>query len=266
MPERDTPLNVDEMPVMQADKRTESSATEAYAVKDDGIKTIKAARSLSAIWPAIAVLILCIIGLSVWNNALVERGRQQQDDLLDSLQRISKLENSLSSTGESMTQSSVVMQIRLKEIEKSTMELTNQMDKLWASAWRRNQTQIAAHGKQIEVLDAYLKEQSKQLGNLDTQFTAEQKAVSKLKVENASLAKNIKVFTAKEKELGVLKKQLLVQIAASKTLKTQVQDNTQWQKSNNAFRLQTNKNLARLEKKIANKNVPPSVSSSVDAK
>ena len=266
MPERDTPLDIDEMPAMQADKREESdsggaklkskSRDNSSSGADSKIKTIKAPRSLSAIWPAIAILILCIVGLSVWNNALVEKSRQQQDDLLDAIQRISSLENSLSSTDDSMTQSSVVMQIRLKAIEKNTQELTTQMDKLWASAWRRNQTEIAAHGKQISALEKSRKEQQEKLADIDSQFTAEQKVLRKVKAENASLAKNIKVITAKEKELAALKNKVLAQMEASKKLSVQVQENTQWQKSNNAFRQQTNKNFARLEQEIAQKHKP----------
>ncbi|NRB38793.1 MAG: hypothetical protein HRU20_10050 [Pseudomonadales bacterium] len=262
MPERDTPLNMDKMPAMQADKRVESAAdldvNSAAGVTKDTIKTIKAPRSLSAIWPAVAILVLCIIGLSLWNNALVQESRKQQDDILDALQRISRLENSLSSTDESMTQSSVVMQIRLKKIEKDTKELTTQMDKLWASAWRRNQTEIAAHSSQINALGKAQKTQKLTLADLDTQFTQQQKNISQLKAENTSIAKNIKVFSAKEKELAKLKPQLLAQIKASKNLKQQVQENTQWQKSNNAFRQQTNKNFARLEKDIAEKHKPVS--------
>ena len=257
MPERDTPLDIDELPIMQADKRTDDSiegAQDSEITENKGaVKTIKAPRSISAIWPAIAVLILCIVGLSVWNSALVEKSRQQQDDLLDAFQRLSLLEESVSSTGESMTQSSVVMQIRLKEIEKNTQELTTQMDKLWASAWRRNQTEIAAHGKQIEALEKQRQEQASQLESLTSEFTAEQKTIRQLKAENTLLAKNIKVFTAKEKEWLDLKKQLIAQAAANKALKAQVEENIQWQKSNNAFRQQTNKNFARIEKEMAAK-------------
>ena len=247
MPERDAPLNADEMPSLQAESR--SVKTEADSLQSSRADLTNK-RFLSAIWPAIAVLILCIVGLSIWNNALVETSRQQQDLIQDAQQRLSLLEKQLSSSDESMTQSSVVMQVRLKDIETRTEELWTQMDKLWAAAWRRNQTEIADHGKRLDAFDESMIKQNKTLIALDMQLTKEQKSLSRLKAENVKLAKNIKVFTAKEKELLALKTQINDQLQGNKLLQKKIDDNQQWQQSNNAFRLQTNKTLARLEKQI----------------
>ncbi|WP_158967651.1 hypothetical protein [Paraglaciecola sp. L3A3] len=56
--------------------------------------------------------------------------------------RISELENRLSATGEEMDQSTVALGVQVKELSAKTKELWDQMDKLWASAWRRNQADI----------------------------------------------------------------------------------------------------------------------------
>ncbi len=247
MPERDAPLSADEMPNLQTESRRLQHESEALP---SSRATLKNSRFLSAVWPAIAVLILCIIGLSIWNNALVETSRQQQDFIQDFQQRLGSLEKQLSSSDENMTQSSVVMQVRLKDIEKRTEELWAQMDKLWAAAWRRNQTEIADHGKRLDAFDKTMVEQNETISALDAQLTKEQKALSRLKSENVKLAKNIKVFTAKEKELLSLKAQIIEQLEGNKALQKKVDENQQWQQSNNAFRLQTNKTLARLENQI----------------
>lgn len=260
MPERDAPIDIDELPNIQAENRQKDASVDNYdqaglSMKADGASTSarvvkRQARTLSAMWPAIAVLILCIIGLSIWNKDLVERQHQQQDSLFDAKERIVALESKLSSTDESMTQSSVVMQIRLKDIEKRSAELWTQMDKLWASAWRRNQTEISDHTKQLSVMDKSFAANENKVEKINDNLTSALKAISDLKAESADLAKNIKVFTAKTKEIATLKAQLQDQIEKNRVLQKSVDDNSQWQKSNNAFRIQTNKTLERLELQI----------------
>ncbi|MFC3093489.1 hypothetical protein DRW07_04625 [Alteromonas sediminis] len=57
--------------------------------------------------------------------------------------RIADLERRLSATGEEMGESTVALQVKVTELSEKTTELWDQMDKLWASAWRRNQKEIA---------------------------------------------------------------------------------------------------------------------------
>lgn len=61
----------------------------------------------------------------------------QQADL-----RIADLENRLSATGEEMGNSTVALQVKVNELSNRAEALWEQMDKLWASAWRRNQKDI----------------------------------------------------------------------------------------------------------------------------
>ena len=62
--------------------------------------------------------------------------------LLQSEERIQQLENQLSATGEEMGESTVALKVKLEAITKKSEELWSEMDKLWASAWRRNQSEI----------------------------------------------------------------------------------------------------------------------------
>ncbi|MCW8108210.1 hypothetical protein OPS25_06855 [Alteromonas ponticola] len=57
--------------------------------------------------------------------------------------RIVELENKLSATGEEIGESTVALQVKVTDLSKKTNDLWEQMDKLWASAWRRNQKEIA---------------------------------------------------------------------------------------------------------------------------
>lgn len=66
----------------------------------------------------------------------------QKSLLVESEVRIKALENRLSATGEEMGNSTVALQVKVGELSATAKELWEQMDKLWASAWRRNQQEI----------------------------------------------------------------------------------------------------------------------------
>jgi len=59
-----------------------------------------------------------------------------------SAQRIQQLENQLSATGEEMGESTIALKLKLEAIGEKTELLLSEMDKLWASAWRKNQKEI----------------------------------------------------------------------------------------------------------------------------
>ena len=64
--------------------------------------------------------------------------------------RIQELENKLSATGEEMGESTVALQVKVTELSNRAEELWDQMDKLWASAWRRNQKEITELGEKLD--------------------------------------------------------------------------------------------------------------------
>lgn len=71
--------------------------------------------------------------------------------------RIQELENKLSATGEEMGESTVALQVKVTELSNRAEELWDQMDKLWASAWRRNQKEITELGEKLDDQVASLK-------------------------------------------------------------------------------------------------------------
>lgn len=66
----------------------------------------------------------------------------QENLLAENEVRIKALEDKLSATGEEMGNSTVALQVKITELSATAKELWEQMDKLWASAWRRNQQEI----------------------------------------------------------------------------------------------------------------------------
>lgn len=76
--------------------------------------------------------------------------------------RIVELENQLSVTGEEMGESTGAMKVRLEKLTIRTEELWGQMDKLWASAWRKNQADIATLNSKVVVQTGKVTKQVKE--------------------------------------------------------------------------------------------------------
>ena len=85
------------------------------------------------------LIYLLIAGAAYW----VYQQHIKTNAIIDSAeQRIASLEHQLSATGEEMGESAVEMKVRLETLGKTSDKLWEEMDKLWASAWRKNQSQI----------------------------------------------------------------------------------------------------------------------------
>lgn len=107
---------------------------------------------------------------------------QQQSQLAfdSATARILELENRLSATGEEMGNSTVALQVKVTELANRSEELWQQMDKLWASAWRRNQSEIKDLTKVVEDnrtqaqsnVNSVTASINKGLGNTEKKFDA----------------------------------------------------------------------------------------------
>lgn len=132
------------------------------------------------------------------------QGQQQIMALSAAEQRITDLENRLSATGEEMGNSTVALQVKVTELSNRADALWEQMDKLWASAWRRNQ-------KDIQDLEALVNKQAskdksargkldKSIKQVDKKFDALQNDFSA--TQNEILAVNLELEGIKQGLLG----------------------------------------------------------------
>jgi chromosome segregation ATPase len=98
---------------------------------------------------------------------------QQQIQLNKALnnsdQRIQQLENQLSATGEEMGESTIALKAKLEAVSAKTELLLTEMDKLWASAWRKNQKEIKELSSQSKKIAT---QQSKNTNAVKAQGTA----------------------------------------------------------------------------------------------
>lgn len=89
-------------------------------------------------------------------------------------QRLLSLENRLSATGEEMGNSTVALQVKVSELSEKSEELWDQMDKLWASAWRRNQTEIKSLSEEAKQSQ---RELTGLINTLKTQVSSNQSSI-----------------------------------------------------------------------------------------
>lgn len=254
MVERDKPLDINDLPSIQAEKREAVSSQQAKTEQKPLKVKIKTEKnpSLSPLLFIVTVLVLCA-GLVTLGYLL----QQQQKTLGAAEARIAALEGRLSSTDESLSQSSVAMQVRLQELKQRTDELWEQMDKLWASAWRRNQTELAEQGakidsslKTIKTLKQHMSQQEQLTASL--QKDTQQQAASLQKVSSSvdGLKTAQKALEQQQKSTTDLQKQLNTLQAQQEKMKSQIDDTKGWIESNHAFRQQTNQSLSRIEQQL----------------
>ncbi|WP_394224761.1 hypothetical protein [Pseudoalteromonas spongiae] len=141
---------------------------------------------------------ISIIALAAGGYTLYQQNLATQVQLAASNQRIAELESALSATGEEMGESAGAIKAKVSALSKRTDELWTQMDKLWASAWRRNQSEI------------------KQLKDQASDITKNQKTAQ------ANVSSELKTLSQNHTELTLKLSVLEEQQQATKALKNQL--------------------------------------------
>lgn len=114
---------------------------------------------------------------------------QQQQAVAEQAEtRIAQLEKKLSATGEEIGESTVALQVKVTELSNKTQELWEQMDKLWASAWRRNQKEIADLGDRVTNVQSGLEKNIQSVSG-DVKSTSAE--IAKVRNQLANLADEI---------------------------------------------------------------------------
>lgn len=157
--------------------------------------------------------------------------------------RIADLEDRLSDTDEGLSQNTAAMAVKIKE-------LYSEVDKLWASAWRRNKAAIeelqktgAGEARKVAAVE-------KSLASTKTTLTAATNDIAKLKNVAADLERlmaNARSNQAQVEKVADNLNRINVDLAK---LSKRVQDNEDWVNSINAFRGQVNRTLSELQSSV----------------
>ena len=189
--------NNDDFPTIRLDeedrrdyqkKRQPSTSTTATATSTASPVTPKASTNTSGngIWIILVALIaIAACGGCYYLYTLLE---QQKSLAAEADKRIVQLENKLSATGEEIGESTVALQVKVTELSNKTNELWEQMDKLWASAWRRNQKEIADLGDRVSSVQNTLQTN---INNVSSNVKAQNGEIGSVKNQLASLSDEI---------------------------------------------------------------------------
>jgi len=156
---------LDDMPKIRLEKddlesfhRTRAQSTNKSSKKGN-VPDEPTSKTNSPSWFAILFLLIIVVAVAVFWSV------EQSKVLQQTQSRITELESRLSTTGEDMDQSAAALQVKVSKLSTKTEDLWAQMDKLWASAWRRNQTEIGALNKTVMALKASSEKSSRSLSS-----------------------------------------------------------------------------------------------------
>lgn len=206
-------------------------------------------------------LILAGFGFSYW---LYQEQTKLVSNLSSAQARILDLEQQLSATGEEMGESTVAIQAKVKQLDAKSKELWDQMDKLWASAWRRNQSEIKGLTGKIDGLSSSDKELDKQLRDLNTEISTSmtnldllQEQINKHGEDIAKVstdANTVKQTASSQgKKVTELTRKLATAEKVNNALLKRINDLEKWQKTQVA--LKSN----RIKKEPPKKALPPPI-------
>ena len=235
----------DEMPSMVLDKddldsyrRTRGTTTtkESTSSKKPTPPPERKVKNSGPSWVALIFIIL-LLGAGIGYTAYTIE--QQKLVIVEAQKRIGDLENRLSATGEEMDQSAVALQVKVGELSAKTQDLWEQMDKLWASAWRRNQSEIkdlevslksqkSALEQSIRAVKGETDVNATTVGLLQEQLDSTNKTTNRLsqlvnKVEQTGIDS--------EQQLASLREKLMSTALASNGLTGRLVELVKWRKS-----------------------------------
>ncbi len=168
-----------------------------------------------------------------WAWRLEERLTQTGFELERYEERIGELEARLSDTDEGLSQNTAAMAVKIKE-------LYSEVDKLWASAWRRNKARL-------DEIEGTNSNQGESLAALKKDVAAANSDLARLKGVAGDLERlmaNAKANQAQVERVADTLNRLDLEMSR---LAKRVEANEGWVESINAFRRQVNASISQLE-------------------
>jgi len=168
-----------------------------------------------------------------WAWQLEERLTQTGFQLERYEERIGQLEARLSDTDEGLSQNTAAMAVKIKE-------LYSEVDKLWASAWRRNKARL-------DEIEGTNNNQGESIAALKKDVAAANNDLARLKGVAGDLERlmaNAKANQAQVERVADTLNRLDLEMSR---LAKRVEANEGWVESINAFRRQVNASISQLE-------------------
>lgn len=243
VPDRDDAVSYQRKP--QAGK---AKAERARAAQVEEEYEEPAAAGNSATVYVLAVVAAGLLGWSGWQQLQLGDARSE---MAASQARIANLEQRLSVTDESVNQSSVSMQVKIKDLD-------SEVRKLWDNVQKKNQETLAAHQSQLAALDKSVKAAQAEVAKASQSLAAQQKSVDGMRGQIEQMAKTEATVDLAKRKLDEQQVALesvterLSRISAEQDkLAQRISTNEEWVQSINNFRKQTNRELVNIKSTIS---------------
>ncbi len=206
----------------------------------------------TGLWARLFILVSLVVAAvaCAWAWQLQQQLALTSASLDSAAARIQDLEDRLSDTDEGMNQSSAAMAVKIKE-------LYSEVDKLWASAWRRNKAKIAdlekassSHSSTLATLSKTDKDYSAQLQKLAGDL-------NKLNAVAGDLERLVQSARASESQIEQLSDDLNRLNLEIAKMQKRVTTNEEWIDSINGFRKQVNRTLSDINSRLNAMQAPP---------
>jgi hypothetical protein len=189
----------------------------------------------------VAVLALLVgLGASAVAFLLWQQAVRLEQSLAQANQRIADLEGKLSTTDDSVTQSSAQMQVKIKE-------LAGEVDKLWASAWRKNDGRLTELEGDMKKAAGTFDAQQKRLAALDASTEKLAQQVGSAAAVAGTVDTLRQQQTALQDGIGRLNSTVATLANTQRAQEARLKESEQWVQSNIEFRKQVTQRLTRLE-------------------
>ena len=209
-------------------------------------------RGGAGIWSRLFITVSLVVAAvaCAWAWQLQEQ-LEQSGHLMDRYElRISDLEDRLSDTDEGLSQNTAAMAVKIKE-------LYSEVDKLWASAWRRNKGKIESLEASRATNTRKLATAEKSLASVQSQLKATAGDIARLKSVAGDLERLMTSAKANQAEVERVADHLnRINLDFAK-LDKRAKGNEEWLGSINAFRSQVNSALTRMQADIRALQVAP---------
>ncbi len=206
--------------------------------------------SSTAVKSILAVVVLILLLTAGWAAYLHQRLGIADQAIRNYELRISDLERQLSVTDESMSESSVAMKVKLRELD-------FEIRKLWDNVWKKSKERLAEHDallekqqKSINAAEAFVASTRSQLAKNDTvveDLRKQLKATEQMKERVAANVKALSGIQATAESAADKSNRLTSEVAK---LERRLETNEEWIESINGFRRQVNRDLIDLQKNV----------------
>jgi chromosome segregation ATPase len=206
----------------------------------------------SGIWARLFIT-LALAGAGAacaWAWQLQQQLQQSGVTLEGYVKRIADLEDRLSDTDEGLNNNTATMAVKIKELTAKADTNFQEIDKLWASAWRKNKAKIADLEKKTGSHDTKITAAGKSLTAVEGQLKGAADDIARLKSVAGDLDRLMSSARSNQTEVERVADDLnRINLELAK-LGKRVEGNEEWVASINAFRRQMSAAMTDLRAEI----------------